>query len=291
MTRKILTSIAVIAIVAGVVLIVAAWGLGAEGVVSFGLSGLRVTRHGEAATLSQRGIEGVTSLTVDAIDADVEFIPADDFGFDIRTFYGEPDWSLDGGKLVIDEARIGGMFRVEFPLLPPLTADGKISYIKIYYPRDSELNNLTVSTVSGNIEFPGLDKRVRESSLSTVSGNISAASLETDTLGIHTVSGNIETRDVASPRARLDTTSGDASLTAFLGKLEADTVSGNIEILTDTDEDKLEYKIETISGDIKVGGLRLGGPVRSSPPNADTSLDIETVSGDVTINNFNGGVG
>jgi hypothetical protein len=285
MTKKILTSIAVIAIVAGIVMVAAVWGLGAQGVVSLDLSGLRVTRRGEEATLSRRGIEGVASLEVNAIDADVEFIPADDFGFDIRTFNGEPDWSLDGGELVIEETRVGGIFCVEFPLLAPLTDGGKSSYIKVYYPRDRALDKLDVSAVAGNIEFPGLDGRVRESSLSTVSGDISVASLETDTLELNTISGNIEARDVSSPRARLDSTSGNAALTGFFGKLEAGTVSGDIEISTAADEGKLEYNIETVAGAITVGGMRMSGSVRSSPPQAETSLDIETVSGDVTINN------
>ncbi|MDR1299920.1 MAG: DUF4097 domain-containing protein [Oscillospiraceae bacterium] len=285
MTKKILTSIAVMAIVAGIVMMAAAWRLGADGAVSFGFSGLRVTRRGEEATLSQRGIDGVTSLAVDAIEADIEFIPADDFGFDIRTFYGEPNWSFDGGKLVVEETHANGIFRIEFPLFAPSAADGKSSYIKVYYPRDSELDKLSISAISGNIEFPGLDRRVRESSLSTVSGNISAASLEADALGLHSISGNIETRDIASPRARLDTTSGSATLTGFFGKLEAGTVSGDIEISTDAADGALEYKIETISGDITVGGRRTNSSVRLSPPDAETSLDIVTVSGDITINN------
>ncbi|MDR1065641.1 MAG: DUF4097 domain-containing protein [Oscillospiraceae bacterium] len=245
MIKKTLTKVSVIAIAAGVVMILAAWGLGAQGYVSLGLSGLRVARHGEAETLSQRGITGVKALTVDASGADIEFIPADDFGFDIRTFSGYPDWSLDGGELVVKEARIGGIFRVEFPLLSTLTEDN--TYIKIYYPRDGALDKLDISGVSGSIEFPGLDKRVREASFSTVSGNISVAALEADTLKLR-------------------------------------TVSGNVEISTATDESSLAYKIDTVSGAVTVGGRRLHGGAESPPaPPGGTSLTISTTSGDVDI--------
>ncbi|MDR1299918.1 MAG: DUF4097 family beta strand repeat-containing protein [Oscillospiraceae bacterium] len=253
----------------------------------------RATERGKGAALSQRGIGGVVSLAVNSTSADIEFIPADDFGFDILTFSGKPAWRVERGTLIVEEGRAGGTFHIGFPptvinlgsLGPPGPPIPPGSYIKIYYPKGSALNKLAVKGVSGEVKFPGLDSRVREASFVTMSGDVAAASFEADSLMIHTVSGDIEARGIASPGAHLKTTSGDIALTGLSGRLDAHTVSGDVTVSDVADEDRLEYKLGTVSGSIFIGGRRIRGSVQSSPPNAESSLDITTVSGDIAINN------
>ncbi|MDR2665179.1 MAG: DUF4097 domain-containing protein [Oscillospiraceae bacterium] len=282
--KKTLTSIAVIALAAGTVMIAAAWGLGARGAVSFGPSGLRVTRQGKEETLSQRGIEGVTSLDIAAVSADIEFIPAENFGFDIRTSAGEPKWSLENGKLSIEETHTAWAFHLEFPLFAPAASDSGGSYVKVYYPMGESLDRLAVSAVSGDMDFPGLSGRVSESSFSTVSGNISVAALDTDALSFASVSGNIEARDISARHTRLGSTSGSAALAGFFGEFEANTVSGDIAIAAQSDGTGSDYKIETVSGTINVAGRRVDGiSAQSSAPGAGSSFYVKTVSGDITI--------
>jgi hypothetical protein len=343
MIKKTLTIASTIAIFAGAASLLAAWGLGAKGMITFGRGGFRISGQRAEARLTQRGIEGVASLSVDAVGADIEFIPAADFGFDILTYDAEPSWSLEGGELAIVEHADWYDATFKFSL-PFFFEDDPDARIKVYYPECAALDRLAASTVSGSIAFPGLGEKLREAAFSTTSGNIGVASLEADALTLKTVSGDIQARGVSSPRASLPATSGNAAISGFSGALGAESVSGRVEIAapdepgspgveldirttsgdvsiaagalfgdigtvrgnveitagtlsgnigttsgkigisTSAGEDLLAYEIETTSGEITVGGRRLGNPARSAPARAGAPmLSLETVSGDVDI--------
>ncbi|MDR1589364.1 MAG: DUF4097 domain-containing protein [Oscillospiraceae bacterium] len=286
-TVKKITIVAAILAVIGGVLFLAAWGMGADGYISWGRGGLRVGGTGTPETLSRRDIEGVRSVRVDAVGADVEFFPARDFGFEIFTYDGEPEWSLSGGVLTVREFASG--FRLFNFAFTALRGGGYTAYIKLYYPEDAPLDELSVSSVSGDVVFPGADGAVRSAAFETTSGGISVESLATGTLTLKTVSGNIRTRGVTSDKARLETSSGDSELELFSGGLEGKTVSGNIDVSAVS----LYGRLDSTSGDVTVSAEEAdleiatvsGGVVFTSPAREeDISYDVETVSGNITVN-------
>jgi hypothetical protein len=179
-------------------MMLAAYGMGANGAIAWGRGGLRVMAAGDAANLSQRGIEGITSLDIHSDGADIVLIPSDGFGFDVRTYSGEPEWSAEGGKLTIHErAGSGWLINVDFPLLKE---NYGAAYIKVYYPEGDALSGLTelaAESASGSIAVPALGVRLRKAALATMSGSIYADSLEAGELALETVSGNINVSGVS----------------------------------------------------------------------------------------------
>ncbi|MDR1062161.1 MAG: DUF4097 domain-containing protein [Clostridiales bacterium] len=293
MIKKALTIAAAIAAAAGAALLLAAWWLGAQGSISLGREGLRVTTERAEFKLSQRGIEGVSSLSVDAAGADIEFIPSDDFGFDILTYDVEPTWRLDGGELAISERKDwdGDIFQFS---LPPSSDERPSARIKVYYPEDSPLARLRAESVSGGIEFPGLGEKLRDAAFSTTSGSISVASLEADALTVKTVSGSIQMRGVSSWRASLATTSGDAAIDGFAGALDAETVSGRLKIAaSDASGASDSLGASGASGAPDSLGASDASGASSAPAAPAMSLDVNTTSGsvDITAGALSGSIG
>ncbi|MDR0381679.1 MAG: DUF4097 domain-containing protein [Oscillospiraceae bacterium] len=281
-TLTVISIIAVAAVAAGTLMLLASWSLGTAGAVSLGRDGLRVTHSDVVSTLSMREIEGVTSLKVDAVSADVTCIPAQDFGFEIRTYAGEPAWRLEDGVLLVDELRHDtGIFNFS---LPWRDTDDAGTYIKIYYPQGSALDVLSITNVSGDIKFPGLDGAVREAVFATSDGDIDVSSLKADALTLRTVSGHIQTRGARAARTTLDTSSGEVALADFSGALDAQTVSGDIEISAAD----IAFQITSASGDVDVAAETLSGRisavsgnvgVAAAPREGDLSYSVRTVSG------------
>jgi lia operon protein LiaG len=316
MGMKKMTVTAVILVVIGGALFMAARGLGAGGYITWGRGGLHIGGKDEASSLSRRGLEGVKSVKVDAVEADVEFIPADDFGFDIVTYDGEPEWNLSGGVLTVREpARRVWLFNI---VVPSLHGDEEMAYIKIYYPESAALDELDVRSVSGDIEFPGVGGRLRSASFESTSGDVGVESLGADKLMLKNVSGNIRARGAVSPDADVNTTSGNISLEGFSGNIDAGTVSGRVEIAaeelsgkltsasgdvtamaaapdfsvstvsggvyvsTSAREDEVACGVETTTGAVTVDGRKIGGSVRTSR-GGRFAIDVKTISGDVEI--------
>jgi hypothetical protein len=257
-------------------MMLAAHGMGANGAIAWGRGGLRVMAAGEAANLSRRGIEGITSLDIHSDGADIELIPSDSFGFDIRTYSGEPEWSAEGGKLTIHErAGSGWLINVDFPLLKENYGS---AYIKVYYPEGDALAGLAelaAESASGSIVVPDLGVRLRKASLATASGSIYADSLEAGELALETVSGNINVSGVAPQggAGRADPGAGGTAPGTGMAKIALATSSGNISA------DSLEageLTLETVSGSINVRSM------------ASPRARLETASGNAKIAWFSG---
>ncbi len=100
----------------------------------------------------------------------------------------------------------------------------------------------------------------------TVSARITADGLAGGKLDLDTVSGNIRL-DTDNPDVTINSVSGDIELSGSTAKLDVNTVSGDVRV------DKVGSKAsaQTVSGDVRMHG----GPFRD--------VSVETVSGDITL--------
>jgi DUF4097 and DUF4098 domain-containing protein YvlB len=295
--NRVLAIAAAASVALGLVLVTAALALGAGGgSVVWTDGGLRVHRSGDAEVLAERGLVGVTALTVAAVGADVEFVPADSFGFEVRTFGGTPTWSLDGGVLSVKESEglLGSLWS-----LGPLSGDD--AYVKVFYPNGATLDSLKVTSVSGALKVSGLNIEVRQTAtLETTSGAIQFDSLKAGSLSVGTTSGDISSQGVSAPTARVGTTSGEVEFQGFTGRLDADSVSGdiklsggyqggtvgstsgNITIATTESAQTFGYHLETLSGGIDVNGQPVGSPANSAT-SGDRELTVRSTSGHIAV--------
>ncbi|MDR0445616.1 MAG: DUF4097 domain-containing protein [Oscillospiraceae bacterium] len=290
MKQRKITITALIFIAVGVVLFFSAHALGAEGYITWRLgSGLRVGSLRDKATLSGRDIKGVTSLQIHSVEADIEFIPAPDYGFELTTYGENPEWSIENGVLTVSEYASEAPVSMFNLIVPPMRSSSAVPYIKIYYPENTTPDTLDIKSVSGNISFPGVSGTVRSASFITVSGDIEARALEADTLRLQSVSGVIRTRGVTADSGYLETSSGDAVIEDFNGEMDGETVSGAITLTAE----KLSGRLNSVSGDIKITAAEprlalstMSGNVKitSSARESDTRYDLNTLSGVITIN-------
>ncbi len=118
-----------------------------------------------------------------------------------------------------------------------------------------------------DIEIPeGYNDKLK---IGTVSGDISLRRLDLDRLYMDVVSGDILAESLTSKSIVIDSTSGDIKLDAFSGELSANTVSGDVAVSYPESDDDID--IETVSGDISMKMLKDSGFM----------LDFETISGEV----------
>jgi lia operon protein LiaG len=294
--KRALTIAATASIVLGLALIGVSWRLGGiGGSIAWANGGLRVYRNTDMPVITQRGLSGVTAINVEATSADVEFVPADSFGLEIKTSTPEPSWSLNDGVLNIREEGSGGSLRI-------FSMSLSSSCITVFYPARATLDELRVTTVSGDITIPGIVGEVRQSvELSTTSGSIQLESLQTPDLNVRTNSGDIRTQGVSAPSARVDTTSGKVEFREFTGSLDATSISGDIEVsgtyqggnigstsgsvrLTSSlPTEDFNYHLETVSGTLQVNGKQQGNPADSAT-SGSRGVTVKTISGDITIN-------
>jgi len=131
--------------------------------------------------------------------------------------------------------------------------------LDVYIPQDYT-GNINIDTVSADVDISGLD--LNDFKCKTVSGDLRIESLGSDNL-------------------TLNTTSGDVDIVDFWGNLEADSVSGDIDVEYRVFDNNVD--INTISGKVKI----------DLPQYAEFYLKTNTVSGEVvakfpiTIISFN----
>ena len=179
-----------------------------------------------------------------------------------------------------NEVEVTGELGEEGEKLEFVTA-GKLTRIKVVLPgkghdgEDSDLtvrvpthSSLAINTVSADIEVQGVMGAQR---LQSVSADVTTQA-GTEDVECKTVSGDIE---IAGQGHRalltITTVSGDARVRNVAGEVNANTVSGNVDLdLGDTTRSRLR----STSGDLNMQGKLV----------EDAKLDVESISGDVRVN-------
>ena len=102
-----------------------------------------------------------------------------------------------------------------------------------------------------------------------VSADIDISNLDINNFQCKTVSGDLKIKSLGSDNLILKTTSGEMNIMDFMGNLEADSVSGDINARYRVFDNNIDVK--TISGKVKI----------DLPKNAEFYLKTNTVSGEV----------
>jgi hypothetical protein len=162
--------------------------------------------------------------------------------------------------------------------------------------------DLTVGTISGNVELRG---QLGQARVTTVSGSISVERAEE--LDARSVSGNIEVENCsgrcllrtksgravcANARdARVSTVSGQITLNDATGHVRAQTVSGTVRVGTQRNGD---VAVQTISGSVKINvphGIRpdtqlrtlVGRPHIECEQGSDCRIAVRSMSGQIDV--------
>ncbi len=187
-------------------------------------------------------LDEFNNLVVDAISADIIIENGDNFSISYQLHHREKIEKaevVDGTFYFVTgiDKRIGRRFKL----------DNEEHIIYITVPNTIDLNNINLSTVSGDIEID--ERAIGKASLNSVSGDISLTGVTAEQVDCEVVSGDI---DIIKSNIIESTASGKSADISFEGSFEyvdIDTVSGDCELTTDTIKD---IEINNISGDIEV---------------------------------------
>jgi len=237
-------------------------------------TGPRSSRHAMLALVAAAGVCVATTATADSINKRAAADPE-----------GQVEVSNTSGSVRIqawerNEVEVTGELDDDSEKLEFVTS-GKLTRIKVVVPgkshdsEDSDLvirvptrSSLAVNTVSADIEVQGVMGAQR---LQSVSADVGTEA-STEDVECKTVSGDIEiSGDGHRALLTITTVSGDARVRNVAGEVNANTVSGNVDLdLAETTRSRLR----STSGDLNMQGKLVG----------DAKLDVESISGDVRVN-------
>lgn len=183
-------------------------------------------------------------VTASSVVADIEVIKWDQNEFK-ATFIGEISTRGEKPYLKMTSNASSLSFEVKYPDLGKNISNFS-SNLKLYvYVPENYDGDFSFNSVSGSINLSSFDT-LEQISMNSVSGELSIRDVTGKELNASTVSGTLDFRETYFESATLSTTSGEISLSGNPGKLNANTVSGDV-TLTIYELDR-DIKIDTISG-------------------------------------------
>lgn len=185
-------------------------------------------------------------------------------------------WLVDGNTLYVKYAASG--FSTTANLEKQLT---------LLLPEGLQLKDANISVVSADMDVRALQADTIK--LNTVSGKVFAGINTADKLTIDSVSGDLQVDAYRLRQVDLSTVSGDASLQLAHApeKIKSDAVSGDVTVYL-PEGTGFTAELDSVSG--KVGGdmpMVSEGKNRYTAGNGECRIDVESVSGDVKVNELN----
>ena len=177
-------------------------------------------------------------------------------------------YRVSNGKLIIQPCKSRLFSNMDLPR----------KALPVFLPDTLTLDNITVETVSANVELMG--GSVDSLTVSTTSGNITGPGLLAEDYEFGTVSGDISLTALPADGSDIDceTVSGEAriSCTAAPDEVSFNSVSGDLRLTLPEGSCRYTLDLSTVSGDRDTDRFISGG---------DETCDItaETVSGNVEL--------
>ncbi|MDR1689099.1 MAG: DUF4097 family beta strand repeat-containing protein [Clostridiales bacterium] len=289
-------------ITAGLIFMAAGWVLGARGgSIWFDRNRGRFSfSTGEEAArndinITQRNMETFTSAEISSSVADVEFIPSNDYGLEIRVPEGtKPEWKIENGTLKVE---INSNNKINLFGFYISTAD---YFVKVYYPKN-KLGNVEIDVLSGDVFFP--EAEVGRLAVKVAAGDVKAGAIRYSIAQIEANAGDIEFDGFGEP--------GETEISVSAGTITASVKDGKkVNLKTDAGdiiadlEGCESVEVKTSSGEITLNGIDTNntsmelktnlGSIRIDGENADDeyilknggkyTLNAKASSGDIIIN-------
>jgi len=296
----------------GIVLAAVGFALGASGSAWFDRQGLHFG-YGEERTmqLANNASESFEDIDIRLIEADVEILVADNYGYDFTyTGTNDPRIEVRHGTLTVVEQEDNWRINIfGFWNWRGWSLFDTHAILKVYVPRNAALNSVSFSTASGRTVLNGNQISIKKLDCNSASGDIRLTDLTLEQLSLDVASGDVDMNNVAAASANinmlsgrlnyrgaeldslvLNMTSGDVDLEGEVTKLlQLRMISGDASILLAGNQDDYSFQFRKLSGNIKVNGQRVDGNT-SWPSSTNTSgngqgghIEVDTTSGNVNI--------
>ncbi len=229
----------------------------------------------------------VNEIEVNWTAGEVKIVPysGDGTSSDVISFTEE-----SGTKL---EERYEMRYKVEDGVLKIMFAKPNVKFqgifksldkdLVIHVPIGTALNDVTIDTVSANIELESITVQ-NQFKLETISGDIDGALLTADVMDAETVSGEIRWQEVTFDSVSAESVSGTIN-TAFLtmpANIKMETVSGTMTLgIPENDGFTVEY--DKVSGNFDCEFNVQVNKDMATYKNGEAKIKLETVSGNMKI--------
>ena len=206
-------------------------------------------------------------------------------------------WSLDDGKLKIYNSKNAFGFNwFSFSMSP--------KKLTVTLPESISLDEFDVSSASADFTAESINADTLD--IETASGKITVDSFEGKKADINTASGTIDLNRVLAEDVDVETVSGECTVTGKIEKLNvsgvssvlnltvgknnseinAETVSGNVNIKTNCDESGFTANYSSVSGNFSSDFAGINKDDKFVYASGKADYNISTVSGNIEIQPF-----
>ncbi|MEW8956651.1 DUF4097 family beta strand repeat-containing protein [Clostridium sp.] len=235
--------------------------------------------HGDSINIDQNesiSLKDISKISVSTSFSDVKVMYNEESDLKValrgntRGMMSNNDMELNvnssNGEVIIKEISNNGMHNNGMHM--------NFSDVKLllYIPKDYS-KAIDISTVSGDMDLSQVDLNTTDMNLNSISGDIEANNINTKNIGITSKSGSVDINKLISSSLKSSQISGEININYFEGAMEVETTSGDIEIKSNKIDGP--SKINSISGEVDL----------YINPNLNLSFDINSVSGDVSVEN------
>lgn len=228
----------------------------------------------EASATASELLSDINEIEIHWLTGDVYLVDSDAEGVTFQEDYTGSNedyqmrYKVSNGKLIIQPCRSKLFGSVDLPR----------KALTVFLPDTLTLDNVTIETVSANVELMG--GRVDSLTVSTTSGNITGPGLLAEDYDFGTVSGDISLTALPADGSDIDceTVSGEAriSCTAVPDEVRFNSVSGDLRLTLPEGSCRYTLDLDTVSGNCDTDGFISGGDKLCT-------ITAETVSGDVEL--------
>ena len=229
---------------------------------------------GEASVAASELLTGIDEIEIHWLTGDVYLVDSDENGVRFQEDYtGNNEdyrmrYSVTNGKLIIQPCRSRFFSSVDLPR----------KALTVFLPNASTVKNITVDTVSANVELMGGSADTL--TVSTTSGGITGPGLPAREYSFSTVSGDIFLSVLPAGGSSItsETVSGEANIdcSAPPAAVSFNGVSGGLCLTLPEGSCRYELDFETVSGDRITDRFVPGGE-------DICRINAETVSGDIEL--------
>lgn len=225
-------------------------------------TGIHIIKH-DIHEEKQLELEEIKNIDMNVEDLNIIFEQADTYGIEIKKFIDDEqiDWELKDGVLKVKK-ELKSKFRI-FSFDLGVLNQSNIPYIKVYLPKEAQLEKILLSAKNRNIQV---------------------SNVNTKDLLIENEYGNIIVEKLKTINTRIETKEGDIFVKGdFIGNTQIQSSYGEIKIEANKEKSYYNLDINTKYGKIILDEAKL--EERSiNPKNEGKTFKVVTKEGNIVIN-------
>lgn len=297
---KIMLSIAGIIAIVGLIFIIVGLSVGAKRGLTWGRNGLEVI-NSEANKIEDFQLTTYENIEMNIDLGDIEFVESDTFGIEIEYYGSEfmPEYEVNNGTLYINDKGSYSTFNSFFNI--DLTFESRNNKIKIYMPKNYDLNNVIIENNCGDININNINinklyiksdlgdtkvenGEIKELELYVSCGDARLDNILSEKIIIKNSLGRIKGEGIECADTNLKNSCGDIKISGELtGNIELNNDLGDSEIEIIGTQSDYNMDLETSLGDVEVSNQDKGSNFNNQIK-ALHSIKIRNSCGDIDVN-------